>query len=465
MMVILLGGGAFVLLAILCGGGIGSYFLLSGSDPAKNNDAIAQINPPRDEIKPPNFNPNPNPFPNPNPGPIVFPNPNPGPIVFPNNPNPFPGPGPNPFQQENLDPNNPANIERVITLLKSPPPERGPAYRWLRAANPVHPRRSEVAKLLDAIVPEELKNQFAFAGDFFPAFFRWATLDNVPTLKRMAENPAFNPSDNDRRQQSMLTLGRLKEGSAAELIVSKLDNAFDGDAAYKALVEMGPVAEGAVIKVFNHPNGGARDKARGLLKAYNTAADKIMGQCIADLDAADNNRRNGAVQWFASVPVEEKRRAEVARALNKAIPNANFFFEKDLAKVLETWGTAENVPALVQRLQTNKTGNDEVIRALGKIRDPNGIKAIAQSMSNFFNQGAAKAVLKDIGPAAEPALVEAMNMTADNNARRMYVNTLGEMGTGQSLVALNQIAFRFQQDKGFVGDVQRAMKAIQARGK
>jgi len=284
-------------------------------------------------------------------------------------------------------------------------------------------------------------------------------------LKRMAENPAFNPSDNGRRQEAMMALGKLKEASAGDNMVSKLDNAFDGDAAYKALVEMGSVAENSVIKHFNHPNGGARDKARNLLKSYNTSGDKIMTQCVADLDAADNNRRNAAVQWFASAPVDAKRRSEVARALNKSIPNANFFFEKDLAKVLENWGTADNVPPLVQRLQNNKTGNDEVIRALGKIRDPNGIKAIAQSMSNFFNQGAAKAVLKDIGPAAEPALVEAMNTTADGNTRRMYVNTLGEMGTMQSLVALNQIGVRFQQDKNFVGEVQRAMKSIQGRGK
>jgi hypothetical protein len=456
MMFILLGGGAFVLLAILCGGGgIGLYFVASG---APRNEVVAQAEPPREEARP---------GPVINPGPIVWDNPNPGPIFVPNpNPGPFPGPG-DPFQPpENLDPNNPNNIDRVITLLKGPAQQRGPAYRWLRAADPVHPRRNEVSKLLDPIAAEELRNQFAFAGDFFPAFFRWATVDNVPTLKKMAENPAFNPSDNERRQQSMLTLGRLKEASAAELILSKLDNAFDGDAAFKAMVEMGPVGENAVLKCFNHPNGGARDRARKLVKGYNTATDKIMTQCIADLDAADNNRRNSAVQWFAGASVDAKRRPEVARALNKSIPQANFFFEKDLAKVLETWGTAENVPPLVQRLQANKTGNDDVIRVLGKLRDPSGIKAIAQSMTNFFNQGAAKAALKEIGPTAEPAIVEAMNLAAaDANNRRMYVNTLGEIGTMQSVPALTQIAFRFQQDKGFVNDVQRAIKSIQSRGK
>lgn len=457
MMFILLGGGVVVVLAILCGGGgIGAYLMFGGNTP--NNEPIAQADPPRVEIEPA---PNPNHGPNPNPGLIFNPNPNPQ-VEFPN-PGPF-----QPFpQREVLDPNNPNDIGRVIVLLKGPEQQRGPAYTWLKAANPEHPRRAEVAKLLEPIVAKELQNPFAFAGDFFPGFFRWATKDNVPTLKRLAENTAFNPSDNSRRQEAMLALGRLKEGSAADNIASKLGNAFDGDTAYRALVEMGSVAEGSVLKRFNDPNGGGRQQARDLLKAYNTSADKILTQCVADLDAADNNRRNAAVQWFASAPVDEKRRSEVARALNKSIPKANFFFEKDLAKVIETWGTAENVPALVKRLDANKTfGDGDAIRILGKLKHPDGLKAIARAMAIFHVEAAAKAALKEAGPDAEPAVVEALLATKDNRARGAYVNFLGEIGTIKvGAAAINQVALANPQDRFLMISCQQALKSIQDRGK
>ena len=68
----------------------------------------------------------------------------------------------------------------------------------------------------------------------------------------------------------MIALGKLKEGRAVENIASKLNNGFDGDTAYNALVEMGPVAQGVMLKYFNHPDGRTRDRARTLLQGYNT---------------------------------------------------------------------------------------------------------------------------------------------------------------------------------------------------
>ncbi|HZZ81907.1 MAG TPA: hypothetical protein VFE62_25635 [Gemmataceae bacterium] len=455
MLFILLGGGALVVLFLLCaGGGTAAYFMF-GSDGPKEQP-IAQVDPVPENPVNPFPNPPVNPFPNPNPV-----NPFPNPPV-----NPFPNPPVNPFQPpEELDPNDPTKIDRVIQLLKGPKNERGSAYKWLRNANPEVPRRSEVAVLLDPIVPEEQANPFAFAGDFFPAYFKWATKDNVASLKRMAENTAFNPSDNGRRQEAMLALGRLKEPSAVDNIVSKLDNAFDGDAANRALTAMGTVAEPAVLKLYNHPNGGARDRARNLLKAYGTPPDKILTQCIADLGSDDGNRRGGAVQYLANATVDQKRRPEVAKALNKSIANVNFFFEKDFAKLIETWGTSENVPPLIQRLERPQ-GDRDAIRILGKLKDVNGTKAIARAMGNFFMEGECKAALKEYGPNAEPFVVEAMFMAKDNRARGPYVRYLGENGTLRiGGVALNQLAFQNQQDRGFQLQLQQAFKQIQARGR
>ena len=261
----------------------------------------------------------------------------------------------------------------------------------------------------------------------------------------------------------MKLLGKFKDVRGADAGWA-LDG-FDREAAVSALTEMGLIAEKSVLPLqssrqFPNAAGGKRASF-----AYNTLGSNI--------DAVHrrprfgrHSRRNGAVNWFAMAPVDQKRKADVSRALNKAIPNANFFFDKDLAKVLEIWGTSENVPALTQRLNTNKTGNDEVIRALGKIRDPKGIQAVADSMSNFFNERAAKEVLKEVGAPAEPAVVNAMKAAPDTRARRAYVNLLGEMGTRNvSLPALQMLAFANQNDRFLLNEIANAQKAIIARGK
>lgn len=458
-MVLVLGGvAALLVLFVLCGGGaIGGFYLFSGGE----NEQIAQIDPPRDLNPPPIVIqiPNPQPMPFPNPPPVPFPN-----------PDPFPRPpigGGNPFNPpENLDPNDPNNIDRVITLLNGAENERPRAYTWLNAANENHKRRKEVAGILDRQVSDYLLNPPTFGNDgMFNAFFKWATKDNVPTLGNVAEKTRFTVWDNRYREDAMKTLGKMKDPRGADALIKNLGNHFFGGGASNALREMGPVAEPAVLKIFNSPDGKQRSEARKLIQAYNTRNDLIVGQCIVDLNSDDNNRRNGAVNWFTTAPVEAKRKQEVARALNKAIPNANFFFEKDLIKALEVWGTADNVPPLVQRLEANKTGNNEVIHILGKIRDINGMKAVAKSMGNFFNQGEAKKVLREYGPGAEALVVEQMNITLDGQARRAYVQFLGEIGTRNSLPSLQQLAFRNQQDRILQNDIQAATKAIAARGK
>jgi hypothetical protein len=363
-----------------------------------------------------------------------------------------------------LNPANPNDIDLALAKLRGPAQERMPAYNWFRDADPNHPRRAQAAREFEQMVDAEGKSPLS--AQFFVAYFRWAGKENVPSLKRLAENPAFTPWDNERRQKAMVALGKMKEISAAEIIAAKLGNAFDGGAAMQALTEMGPGAEGVILKHFNHPDGRTRDQARILTTTYKTRNESILAQTIADLDSADANRRNAAVQWIANAPVEAKKRADVARALNKSVPSANFFFEKDLVKALETWGTSENVPALALRVHANQTGDRDAIRILGKIRDPNGLKEIAKSMSNFFNQGPGREALRDAGPAAEPAVIEAMFATADANLRRTYVSLLGEIGTrAVGVQALNTIVQRNPQDVQLRNAAQSAGQAINLRGK
>ncbi|MSQ94754.1 MAG: hypothetical protein EXR98_09385 [Gemmataceae bacterium] len=173
-------GGVVLVVMLLCGSlGLGGYFLIGSSpravEPFAQNDHEhgdqQNDDQPRRNPNPPNQNQNPPPNQN------QFPKQNP----FPNNP--FPNPPP---AQENLDTGNPKHIDRVLPMLKGSPQERGQALNWLNGANPMHPRRAEVAQMLDGLVGEYLDNPPALGNDgLFNPYFKWITKDNVPTLIRV----------------------------------------------------------------------------------------------------------------------------------------------------------------------------------------------------------------------------------------------------------------------------------------
>jgi hypothetical protein len=189
-----------------------------------------------------------------------------------------------------------------------------------------------------------------------------------------------------------------------------------------------------------------------------------MTQSLIDLESADANRRSAALQWLANSPVDEKRRPEVSRALNKSLDHPDCLRNGDLVKSLENWCTTANVAKLADILNQSQFGNGPAIRILGKLRDPDGIKAVAKGLGNPFNQHEAKKVLKENPVIAEPAVIELLNTTNDNRARQECVRLLGEIGTkNASGPALQQLAARFPQDRLLGIFVQQSMKAISAR--
>jgi HEAT repeat protein len=549
---IMVGGGAFVLLALMCAGaGVGIFFYMDSEVPAarRNDQIVINVPIPNQDV----FQP-----------PIVFIDPN----QF-NNPNPFVNP--NPFNQENLDPNDPKQIDRVITLLQGPDENRNPAFSWLERADPNHPRRNQVAKLLEGMVAEQTQGPLPRHNAFFPAYFRWLTKDNLPSLIRLTDSAANAPWDNERRQKAMLAIAKMKDAAGAEAIASRLPNFFDRLNAAEALKELGPTGQNAVLKYFNHSDGAVRDMARRLIQGYNTRADVIVdqclkdldsieqgrrnaalqwfslnpaeptrrtsvalalnkllddanlrnheflktleiwgtkenqpklltyfnhpdgglrdpvrkllqaqntlpavliGQCITDLEALDNRRRDAAVQWFAQNPVDEKSRPEVAKAFNKAIENEGSFNNRDLGPALEKWGTSENVPKLAMILDQAKFGRGDIVKVLGKIRDANALKALAKRLGHFFDRGDVQKTLKECGAVAEPAVIEMMNTTADKDTRTECARMLGEIGTkNQSVPALQALWARyqklpaFQQDRNFMTVAVASVNAINARMK
>lgn len=456
MLSIAIAGGVVLLVLFMCGGlSLGGYFFFAASpradEPIAHQDhADGQQH--ENEVRPPR-NPNP-----PNQDPPAKQNP------FPQNPIPNPPP-----VQENLDAGNPKHLDRVLAILNGPAQERGPGFHWLDKADPNHPRRAEVAQLLDGLVVEYLANPPGLGNDgLFNPYFKWITKDNVPTLIRVADSTRFTVWDNKYRQEAMRALGKFKDPRGVETIVKKLGNTFDGGVAFEALMEMGPVAEPAIAPLLNDTSfpGSRRDSARKLLKAYNTRSDLLFDQCIKDLASPDGNQRSAALQWIAQAEFNDRRKADVSLALNRSIENEGSFRNRDLAVCLEKYGTSENTKKLIQILDANRLGGHETLRALGKLRDKDGVKAIAGHLANFFNRDVAQAVLKDCGELAEPAVIEVMTTTANPGCRIDCAKLLGEIGTSKlSVPALRKVGQFFAQDGQLGMAVQQSIKAITARGK
>jgi HEAT repeat protein len=336
--------------------------------------------------------------------------------------------------------------------------QRRQAFAWFSRANPEHPRRAEATQRFDALFDEYLGK--AGSDEFFDCYLKWASKDNVPNVLRLADH-----NNAGIRHGAMRLLAKFKEPRAAEPIAARLEKGPDRQVATDVLIDMGTVAEPAVLKYYHHPDAATRSAAQKVIQAYNTSADVLLTQCIADIDSADAKRRGIAVQTLVKTPVDPRRRADVATALNKTLDgNVNFFFNKDLGKALEAWGTDVNTPSLVRMADANGKTNKEAIRILGKIREPEATKALAGFLKNNVAANDVRNALKDIGSPAEPAVLAAMADVKDTNAARNFARLLADIGTKErSVPALKGLGERFPQDAILRKLIATAEQSINAR--
>jgi HEAT repeat protein len=374
-----------------------------------------------------------------------------------NVPPPVPAPPPPP----KLDPRNPRDGAEALARLKNNGPDVDEAFRWLRDADLNHPLRRDFARQLDGMVDNQRRQPFP-NGTFFDAYFRWANAqDNFDSLMRLMQEDGLG---NNRRQRAMETLARLKEVRAAEAIVLRLADFFDRGAATKALETLGPAAQPALLKHLNDANGDVRGNVQRLLTNLRVSTDVLITQTLADLKSTDDKIRAAALEWLTRTPVDERRRAEVARALNQWITPQSL--EGNLYKSLELWGTAENGMAVANTIDNgNGFQAADRIKLLGKLKDPRTLPTLAARIGKFgFEGGAAKDALKNFGKAAEMEVVKQLQ-SPDQGQRHAACELLGEIGTVKvSIPAMQRAVNIYQQDRRMNDLALNAAKMILARG-
>ncbi len=173
-----------------------------------------------------------------------------------------------------------------------------------------------------------------------------------------------------------------------------------------------------------------------------TTPDEKITRALEDIESGTIFERRDAIEQLRKLGVDPERQQEVAKVLEGLLIDKDHFIKEDAAAALETWATADNVPALVRFLEDSGLGDSDarrsVMRALARLKDSRGTKAIAQQLFTHDAQ-AAVAALKNMGPAAEPTAIGLLDHQ-DPKLRQAMCGILEEIGTRRSIPELRKRA-------------------------
>lgn len=324
----------------------------------------------------------------------------------------------------------PANLDEALQFLKDGNvSKRHAGAQWLAKAPRDHGRQDEVARNLVPLLNDS-NNQVRSAG--VKALERWATRDSVLPLLEVLNDD--NVALAEVRQTAIRTLGKLKDERAVTPLAQRLNHFFDRDCAAKALQDIGPSAESAVLKFAHHPDSGTRESARRVLQTYHTKPEALLAQGIQDLKAGDFDYRKSVAEWLCQIPVKEERRREVADALNPLLTDSRPDVRLASLKALAVWGTPNEVPAIIRAVDDDSNEVRQLaMQTLVRLKDPRGVDAIAGRLSNFFDRDQATRALQEMGPAAEKVVVKYYHHK-DNDVRDRARRLLQEYNTKPEVI-------------------------------
>lgn len=274
---------------------------------------------------------------------------------------------------------------------------------WIKRAQVDFGRQVEVTSALEQLLADA-DERTRTSG--LQALAVWAIPQNGPALLKVLTQEKNSGSLNERQRLAMSTLGKLKDARAAAVIASYLTNVFANEDARKALQAIGPSAEKEVLRYYHHPDGGARDLARGLLQGYGTTNRAVVSQSLEDLKGVDVSRRRSLVDWFSQAPVEATLRPPVAQALDPLLLDNDPRLSESALKAVIVWGTKDNVPSLLTLLaESGPKGRTtrvrhQVIDLLAKLKDERAIPPLAQRLTVVTDRAQASTALQAFGPQA-----------------------------------------------------------------
>ena len=184
-------------------------------------------------------------------------------------------------------------------------------------------------------------------------------------------------------------------------------------------------------------------------------------QVLFDLKSPNLQRRKDALRRISDTPPDEKKRVEIASAIEPMLQDPDSFARCDAAKALAAWGGKENVPALIEALHDPAFNVVwAVFDALERMKDPSSAEPVAAFLATQQNRNNAAKVLKAIGAPAEPAVIKYLTH-GDVFVRMEAAHILKEIGTDKCVPDLQGL-IRATNNQGL--DAMAAGEALDTLG-
>lgn len=201
--------------------------------------------------------------------------------------------------------------------------------------------------------------------------------------------------------------------------------------------------------------------ARALLKKLSPTEYDDVGEAMADLQGTDREGRRAALTLLAGAKADQRREAVALVLENIATSGQDEQLADEVASALAVWASGKTVDKLLPLLGESGNGarRHVAMKVLARLKDPRASQAIVRWLS-VDTQVASEALIV-IGPAAEPAVIEAMSETG-TTMRQAGVDILRQIGTARCLQTLT-LASADQLDPALARSARDAIQVVRQR--
>jgi HEAT repeat protein len=354
-------------------------------------------------------------------------------------------------------------IDAALADLKDPEVRRRQGtLQWFAQARADEARRGDVSKALETAAHEDGLRESAFR-----AMKVWGTKENVPYLVEIATTKIREPNwifIKGQTETALQALGAIGDDRAIEAVIPCFGNVFLGSLPQDTLAALGPKAEKGLIRQVNTPHDAARGEIRRLLQKYGTKTEVILPQIVTDLKDGDARHRQLAADYLEKLPAVEAKREEVSKALNFALDDPDGNVVGAGVRAAKTWGTKENVPALLKQVTDGGPFNGNrgaALEALVAIKDERAVWPIAGWLNDAFNGAAARGAVEKLGRVSEKVALAHLK-DADGPSRARAWTVLSLVGTKGSVPAMKAAADK-ETDAGIRNGAASALRLAELR--
>jgi hypothetical protein len=175
------------------------------------------------------------------------------------------------------------------------------------------------------------------------------------------------------------------------------------------------------------------EKKSGPPKVTGEAA---LDQALVDLEKGDSAVCQVAADKLAKLPPKQEYRALIAQKLAARARDPNAQTRRSVIQALGVWGTANEVPTLIDCLNDTDFGNrGETLRIIGRFRDERTLAPVSRCFAESITRMDAGQAFRDMGSMAEKEVLTLLK-SDDVFWRLDVINILKDIGTEASVPAL-----------------------------